>query len=352
MCWSTSSNPTISNAHTSDGSGIGSFTSQLTNLNPSTLYYVRAYAANSTSTAYGNQISFTTAVAPVPLINAVLNADVHDGDSGGGVGNADLKINRDEEIDLEVGIKNNGNGIAYNITGTLTYLGGTNASASITDSTEPLTSLAPGASDELDDFDFSVTGSAADGELRFRLTVTYEDEYGNPYSNVFTGGEMDLLVYRYGLRLPGQAGGLIFYDKGYSSSGWQYMEAAPYDQSSNIEWGGYGTLTGATATGIGTGEANTTTIVSILGTGTYAARTCYYLSLGGYSDWFLPSKWELNQMYTNLYTQGVGGFNVDWYWSSSEDHSTGSMMLDFSDGTLIDNGSKENLISVRAVRGF
>jgi len=60
VCWSTSQNPSVTNPHTTDGSGIGSYTSEITNLSPSTIYYVRSYATNSLGTTYGNQISFTT----------------------------------------------------------------------------------------------------------------------------------------------------------------------------------------------------------------------------------------------------------------------------------------------------
>jgi hypothetical protein len=60
VCWSTYSNPTISDNFTMDGSGTGTFISNLANLTLNTLYYVRAYATNSTGTAYGNEMSFTT----------------------------------------------------------------------------------------------------------------------------------------------------------------------------------------------------------------------------------------------------------------------------------------------------
>ena len=65
VCWSTSANPTISNPHTSNGTGAGSFTSNITGLTSGTTYYVRAYAANSAGTAYGNQHSFITPVTDV-----------------------------------------------------------------------------------------------------------------------------------------------------------------------------------------------------------------------------------------------------------------------------------------------
>ncbi len=61
VCWSTSPNPTINDNHTSDSSGIGSFTSHITGLTARTTYYVRADATNAVGTAYGNQIVFTVA---------------------------------------------------------------------------------------------------------------------------------------------------------------------------------------------------------------------------------------------------------------------------------------------------
>lgn len=60
VCWSTSSNPTINNSHTSNGTGTGSFTSSITGLTAGTTYYVRAYATNSAGTGYGEIRTFTT----------------------------------------------------------------------------------------------------------------------------------------------------------------------------------------------------------------------------------------------------------------------------------------------------
>jgi uncharacterized protein (TIGR02145 family) len=60
VCWSTSTNPTIANNKTTDGTGTGTFTSSLTGLTANTNYHVRAYAINSAGTAYGNDISFST----------------------------------------------------------------------------------------------------------------------------------------------------------------------------------------------------------------------------------------------------------------------------------------------------
>ena len=61
LCWSTSHNPTIADAHTSNGSGTGSFSANITGLTPSTTYYVRAYATPSQgATVYSDEVSFTT----------------------------------------------------------------------------------------------------------------------------------------------------------------------------------------------------------------------------------------------------------------------------------------------------
>jgi hypothetical protein len=60
VCWSISQNPTISDNHTSDGSGTGTYSSNITGLSPVTKYYVRAYSTNSAGTAYGNEHSFKT----------------------------------------------------------------------------------------------------------------------------------------------------------------------------------------------------------------------------------------------------------------------------------------------------
>jgi len=62
VCWHTSANPTIANNFTSNGTGTGSFVSDITGLNENTTYYVRAYATNNEGTAYGNEYSFTTLI--------------------------------------------------------------------------------------------------------------------------------------------------------------------------------------------------------------------------------------------------------------------------------------------------
>ena len=74
VCWSTSPNPTTAKNKTTDGSGTGSFTSDIAGLSPGTPYYLRAYATNSQGTGYGNQVSFTTLAGTPTLTTAAVSS--------------------------------------------------------------------------------------------------------------------------------------------------------------------------------------------------------------------------------------------------------------------------------------
>ena len=148
-------------------------------------------------------------------------------------------------------------------------------------------------------------------------------------------------------------GGIIFYLDGNGGG----LISSPSDQSSDAEWGCYGANTGADGTAIGTGNQNTIDIEAGCTTSATAADICANLALGGYSDWFLPSKDELYEMYLNI-GQGsplgnIGNFANDNYWSSSEIGSVVAWDQDF-DPDDPDQGisSKLGPLYVRAVRAF
>jgi len=128
--------------------------------------------------------------------------------------------------------------------------------------------------------------------------------------------------------------------------------AAPTDLSTTegIQWfNGTNTITGATATALGTGSDNTKTIVDNQGNGNYAANACSNLVIGGFDDWFLPSRDELKKLYLN--NIAIGGFVKKYYWTSSETDKLTVRIIDFNDGSE-PSTDKVNTERVRAIRYF
>jgi len=155
----------------------------------------------------------------------------------------------------------------------------------------------------------------------------------------------------------GQAalGGTIAYilqsgDPGYDSNLQQGLVATIADISTGAQWGCFGTLiTGADGIAIGTGNQNTIDIMAGCATAGIAARLCGDLVQGGYSDWYLPSKDELNKLYLNRVA--IGGFSDFNYWSSSEIDLSSAWNQNFYYGNQT-NYPKNYPLYVRAIRAF
>jgi len=144
-------------------------------------------------------------------------------------------------------------------------------------------------------------------------------------------------------------GGIIFYLDGNGGG----LIAAPSDQSTDAEWGCWGTaISGADGTAIGAGNQNTIDIELGCATPGTAADICANLTLGGYSDWYLPSKDELNEMYLNK--AAIGGFaSPKDYWSSTESDYMNAWFQYFNNGNQYANSKTySNGLGVRAVRTF
>jgi hypothetical protein len=88
VCWSTNPTPTIDDSKTIDGTGTGTFTSSITGLTEGSVYYVRAYATNSTGTAYGNEMTFTALVLGQFYAGGILSYLLQPGDPGYSAGEA------------------------------------------------------------------------------------------------------------------------------------------------------------------------------------------------------------------------------------------------------------------------
>jgi hypothetical protein len=149
-------------------------------------------------------------------------------------------------------------------------------------------------------------------------------------------------------------GGIVFYAY---DNGQHGLIAATADQSAEMRWNaGTSANTMALADGVGAGKANTAIIIASQGYGDggkYAARVCneFSVTVDGvkYSDWYLPSIFELNLLY--LQRNVVGGFSNAAYWSSTEGNIDYAWRQYFSDGN---QGSDDKGYpgSVRVIRAF
>jgi len=143
-------------------------------------------------------------------------------------------------------------------------------------------------------------------------------------------------------------GGIVFY---LDATGKHGLLAATIDQSATDPWFNLSFVaTGSTSTT--NGSANTTAIIQAQGnSGLYAAKLCRDYKGGGFNDWFLPSKDQLNSLY--LQKDLVGGFSNSTYWSSSEYDVGEAWVQYFLDGEQhLDNTSDGANVHTRAIRAF
>jgi hypothetical protein len=312
VCWKTGLNPTTADNKTDDGTGTGSFASNITNLQAGTNYHVRAYAINSGGTAYGNELTFTTS-------GQLPSATTQDATN---VTNTSSTLN---------GIVN----ANYLSTAVIFEFGLTPGYGQ----TAAVQTMVTGNTNTL--VDAEIAGLLTDTTYHFRIKAT--NALGTTYGN-------DMTFYT-GTRKIGDSfgGGIIFY---IDNTGQHGLICAKTDQSTGIQWynGSY-IITNATETSVGKGQSNTTKIVTVQQAGNYAAKICDDLVLNGYSDWFLPSKDELDLMYKNLKAKGHGGFSDSVYWSSTEYNTNNAFYQTFDNGYQ-DNTAKSILKYVRAVRAF
>ncbi|MEY3874705.1 MAG: hypothetical protein RL363_1426, partial [Bacteroidota bacterium] len=153
-------------------------------------------------------------------------------------------------------------------------------------------------------------------------------------------------------------GGKVFYvfqpgDPGYVAGEYHGLIAATVDcDQGYATWGCRGWPTGVSQL-IGSGYANTITILNC-NENLIAAKRARAFTGGGYTDWYVPSKDELNLLYLNKHLVGAGSFVHQYgqnYWSSSESDANYGRYQDFSNGSQ-QWQDKNTQMHVRAIRTF
>lgn len=323
VCYSSIANiPTIANTKTNDGSGIGSFVSFLFGLSANTTYYIRAYATNDVGTAYGDVKSFSTTTATIPngitttTPSIITQTTASSGGSIGDDGGAEITMkgvcwsNTTSMPTISNSKINNGTGIAS----------------------------------------FSSSLNSLIANTTYFVRAYALNSVGVGYGNTITFTTLPHLVL-------GQSyqGGIIAYiyvagDSGYIAGETHGLITTTLNQSAGAQWGCSGTSITGTNLALGTGLANTTAIVSGCSSITSAAVLCNNLTTNGYSDWYLPSRDELNKIYINKVI--IGGFNNSSYWCSSQVSTTTAWSINFSTGIASSTTSKTSSLYVRGTRKF
>ena len=327
VCWSTTSGEeSINGSHTSDGTTDGIFTSDITGLSISTTYYVKAYATNSVGTGYGNELTFITLAPLVPTITtAALRNITVDTVAGGG------NITSDGYASITA------EGVCWSTTSGAESINGSHTSDGTTNGI----------------FTSNITGLTLG-------TTYYVKAYATNSAGTGYGDEITFIPSLMGVNYQG---GIAFYifqpsDPGYVVGQTHGLIAASTDQSTGIKGFGSGGALGATGTALGTGLSNTTAIILSQGNSqTYAAGLARNYAGGSYTDWYLPSKDELNLLWQNIgggapdpYTN-IGNLAPYAYWSSS----TFSSNALWSQGFGIGNQGGRTVdftYYVRAIRTF
>jgi hypothetical protein len=290
VCWSFNSNPTLNdNSSPADGSGLGSFSVNVTNLNENTSYNYRAYAINNYGIGYGNNITFTTG-------SAIQFSEVT-------VTNIEAKRAVISAAVISSTVSVGSRGIVW--------------STSPNPNNQDLI-YSPGTG--VGEIEVSIIQLAAN-------TTYYIRTYAISLGAYSYGPELSFNTVGY----PGPAGGIVSLDKGNDTGGWRYLESNPAGTIYNT-WGCTGTLIGGTSAALGQGPSNTTIIMNGCSSSNCAARICANYSYNGFTDWFLPSSQECISVFRSVEAVNSSLINTNYLVTSTELNSNDSEEIYYNSG--------------------
>jgi hypothetical protein len=335
VCWSTTPGPTLTNPHTTNGSGTGAFVSTITGLTAGITYYVRAYATTS-GTVYGNQETFVPGVPVLPTVTTdPITNKVGAIAEGGGT------------ITSDGGNPITGYGICWSLTANPTI---TSNLGMTTDGTSAVTPLP---------YFSTITGLSIGTTYHVRAYATNVGgtSYGSDISFIGTAATIGQVI------TPGSiaiSGGNVFYISG---GGLHGLITDPFGFNFD-DWGCAFAVTGATGTVIGTGAANTASIRasntanSCTTTSAWGVFACDIAILYDGPDFYLPSKDEFDKLWTNQVAAGVdvnltGAAGTAPFLSSSEVNATDIWVFDATGTPIwVNTGLKTDLDNVWPIRSF
>jgi hypothetical protein len=211
-------------------------------------------------------------------------------------------------------------------------------------------------------FSFTLPAGGGIGAFDVNDYVYYDSTYQAPlspnttyYVRAFATTENNITFYgnevsftTLGTGQIGTGGGIVFFDKGNNVGGWQYLEVATNDQSIGISWGCEVGPSINTGIGLGNGLTNTSLIVGTCNEVNFAAKLCYNLSLGGQTDWFLPSFRELELAAQQANNQVAQDLQASMYWTST----SSNFVVQATCFPVNMPQMRSNLLHVRAIRAF
>ena len=320
LVWSTSVNPTIAlTTKTNDGTGTGAFTSSITALSTSTLYYVRAYATNANGTVYGAQQSFTTLGAVPTLTTTSASSISLTGASTGG------------NISSDGGTTITSRGVCWSTSSNPTVNDNKLVNGNGTGSfTINLTGLNGSTTYYLRAYATNAVGTGYGPQISFTTSslTTGVSYLGGKIAYIFQAGDAGYVA--------GQTHGFIIMNHTMG------MLAKFADGSGYVN----------TSMNFGTGMNNTRLLYNYVTTGLNAAKYIYNVMYDGYNDWYIPSYSEWNKI--SLGWSSLGLPDAIYNCSSEISNYNSAYAQFYNNGTSysLSNGGKTSTYHVIGIRNF
>lgn len=310
VCYGYDPNPTISDNVSFSFSTTGLSYEAIVNnymLELNKPIYIRAFVANRGSVKYGNQV---IAEKRIELkINTVRNISVEN-----------------FTVDITVGS-------GLNEMRTVGFAFGTNPNPTTSNYYNDIPSNSPGS--------YTITSEGSDSHGTYPKLQPGKVYYIRPYV-LYGSGPAIVFGEEISFRLAGYtggSGGIVFYDKGSTSNGWRYLEAAPYrlayESEETFSWdcGIDGNVVANTGSNIGDGQSNSSLMFDQCPYTDNVGAVAFMTNVNGKNDWFLPSleEWKL---LGKAYEKEVINMENGTYWTSSQANTNNAHAIIVNDRYL------------------